>query len=639
MCGIAGLIGEAPDAVEGLVGKMLGAIAHRGPDDEGLWRDGPVCFGQRRLSIIDPSPAGHQPMVSESGRWVMTMNGEIYNFPELRRRLEAENQVAWRGHADTEVFLAVVDHHGPEAALASAKGMFAVALWDRRTRTAYLARDRLGEKPLYYACDGRRLAFASELTGLERSGVLSHELSSDALSAFFRYGYIPAPFTILQAAKKLEPGALLHWREGEEASVTPYWRLAEVVEAGHRNRIADPAEATDQLDALLREVVLRQMVSDVPIGMFLSGGLDSTLITAVMQAQSAAPIRTFTLGFESPEFNEAERARAIAAYLGTEHTEHCVTATDAQAIAPRLGALYDEPFADSSQIPTVLVSQMAAREVKVCLSGDGGDEMFGGYVRYPGVQRLWRIMKRLPARRLFAGALESLPLSILETANGLLGPLGRRYAARGRLAPNLRRAGSWLRAETIADLFERTMTFWPRGQPLVASTESVKPSWRPLSPAFDNELEAMFWRDTIDYLPGDLLAKVDRASMAVGLETRAPFLDPDVAAFAWRIPPDMKVKGNVTKWLPRQVLARLAPAELIDGPKLGFSVPLHDWLLGGLREWASDLTAPDRLRRQGLVETGPVEMAWRRLKGGDSGQAQRLWAVIMLQSWLAARAG
>jgi asparagine synthase (glutamine-hydrolysing) len=637
LCGIAGLIGESPDEIEKLVGQMLRSIAHRGPDDEGLWREGDVCFGQRRLSIIDLSPAGHQPMVSHSGRWVMTMNGEIYNFPELRRHLDGEEPLTWRGHSDSEVLLAMVERHGLNHALEKAKGMFALALWDRQTRTAYLARDRMGEKPLYYRCDERHLAFASELTALEAATDLSTSLSQDALAAYFRFGYIPAPLSILRDVRKLEPGSLLIRQEGRGPIVKPYWTLSQVIAAGRSRRIVDSVEATDGLEALLRQVVSRQMVSDVPIGMFLSGGLDSTLITAVMQAEAASPVQTFTLGFESREFNEAVQAKAIAGHLGTKHTEHYVTVADAQAIVPRLGDLYDEPLADSSQIPTFLVSEMARRDVKVCLTGDGGDEMFGGYVRYPGVRRLWRAMRRMPGRNLVGVSLERLPLPVLEVGLSWLRPFARRYASRGQLGPNLRRAGRWLRTNSMAELFEETMIVWPGSGPLAQPVGPQSGNWRPPPPAFDDDLEPMLWRDTVDYLPGDLLCKVDRAAMAVGLETRAPFLDPDMVEFAWRIPPTMKLRGQVTKWLPRQVLDRFAPRSLTEQPKLGFSVPLHEWLKGGLNEWASDLTAPARLHRQGLIDSQPVEEAWRRLKGGDSAQAQPLWAVVMFQAWLAAR--
>ncbi|MGH7022899.1 MAG: asparagine synthase (glutamine-hydrolyzing) [Caulobacteraceae bacterium] len=637
MCGIAGAFGYPPDSATEAVGRMLRVLAHRGPDDEGVWREGEACLGQRRLSIIDVSPAGHQPMQSACGRYVITLNGEIYNYRDLRADLEAEASVSWRGHSDSEVFLETIARYGVEQALSRAKGMFAFGLWDRRTRTAWLARDRMGEKPLSYAADGDSLAFASELTALETLPDLSPELSPAALGAYFRYGYVPAPLSIRAGARKLEPGGLLVWRQGSEPVVGSYWRLEEAIEAGRRDRFADEAEAADALDGVLRRAVSRQMISDVPLGAFLSGGIDSSLVTAVMQSLSSTPIRTFTLGFESPEFNEAEHARAVARHIGADHTEHIVTAADAQAIAPRLGGLYDEPFADSSQIPACMISQMARAHVKVCLTGDGGDEMFGGYVRYPGVARLWRAMRRTPGRRLAGRALRAAPLAALERGMGWLGPLARRYASRGALGPSLRRAGGWLTADTREALFEATMTVWPAPGPQLARSDDGPVSWRPPAPAFDNDLEPMLWRDAVDYLPGDILAKVDRAAMAVGLETRAPLLDADVVALAWRTPPAMKVRGSETKSLVRKVLARYVPPALTERPKVGFTVPLSEWLTGELRPWALDLIDPALIRRQGVLDAAKLEAAWRGLEAGDSGLGPPIWSVLMFQAWLAAR--
>ncbi|HEY2483165.1 MAG TPA: asparagine synthase (glutamine-hydrolyzing), partial [Caulobacteraceae bacterium] len=426
MCAIAGLIGQAPDQARETMPRMLAAIRHRGPDDEGIWLEGGVCLGHRRLSIIDTSPAGHQPMPSACGRYVLTMNGEIYNFRELRADVEAAGHIAWRGHSDIEVFVEFVARFGVEAALRRASGMFAFGLWDRHTRTLYLARDRLGEKPLYYCLLGQGLAFASELTALERTQGLSSELSPNALEAYFRLGYVPAPLSVLAAVSKLEPGTVLTWREGGPPALSRYWRLDEAVVAGQGDRLVDGPGAVDRLDAVLRQAVARQMISDVPLGAFLSGGIDSSLVTAIMQAQSSAPVKTFTLGFDSVEFNEAEHARAVAGHIGTDHTEYRVTVADAQALAPSMGEIYDEPFADSSQIPTFMISRLARSEVKVCLTGDGGDEMFGGYVRYPGVIRMWNAMRRLPGRSLAGAALEALPLPVIEGAMGWLDPLARR---------------------------------------------------------------------------------------------------------------------------------------------------------------------------------------------------------------------
>ncbi|HEY1448177.1 MAG TPA: asparagine synthase (glutamine-hydrolyzing) [Caulobacteraceae bacterium] len=637
MCGIAGLVGLPTEASRDAMPHMLEALRRRGPDDEGVWHDDGVCLGHRRLSIIDTSQAGHQPMLSVCGRYVIVVNGEIYNFRQLRAELDAAQNIAWRGHSDIEVLVETIARFGLESALRSAKGMFAFGLWDRQTRTLHLARDRLGEKPLYYAQSGKGLAFASELTALERLPSFSSDLSPAALEAFFRFGYVPAPMSIYSGARKLEPGAVLTWREGEQPAQSYYWRVADAVRAGRGERLTDCEDALERLDQTLRGVVARQMISDVPLGAFLSGGIDSSLVTAIMQSQSTTPIRTFTLGFESAEFDEAEHARAVARHIGADHTEHRVTVADAQAIAPKLGTIYDEPFADSSQIPTFMISEMARREVTVCLTGDGGDEMFGGYVRYPGVIRLWNAMGRVPARGMAASAFQALPLPFVERAAGWLGPLARQYASRGAVGPSLRKVARWLGADSREALFESTMTLWPHPHIVLGRPAGGGPEWRPEAPEFDNEIEPMLWRDAVDYLPGDILCKVDRAAMANGLETRVPFLDLDVVDLAWRVPPSMKVRGRETKLLLRKLLSRYVPPELTERPKVGFTVPLHEWLSGGLRAWARDLLAPSRLNRQGVLAAAPVEAAWRGMAAGDSSLAPQLWSVLMFQTWMEAR--
>jgi asparagine synthase (glutamine-hydrolysing) len=535
------------------------------------------------------------------------------------------------------VFLEAIARFGVEWALDRARGMFAFGLWDRQARTLHLARDRVGEKPLYYRQLGKGLAFASELTGLERLPGLSSELAPDALAAYFRYGYVPAPLSIYADVRKLEPGALLTWREETPLEHRFYWRLADVARAGQANRLDDGEEAVNTLDELLRQVVARQMISDVPLGSFLSGGIDSSLVTAIMQSQSAAPIRTFTLGFDSPEFNEAEHAAAVARHIGTDHTEYHVTGADAQKIAPDLGAIYDEPFADSSQIPALMISRMARREVKVCLTGDGGDEMFGGYVRYPGVIRMWNAMRWMPARGLVGSTLGALPLPFVERSMRWLDPLTRQYASRGSLGPSVRKAARWLGAQTREALFDSTLTLWPEPGLLLGPSACGAGRWRGEPPAFDNDIEPMLWRDAVDYLPGDILCKVDRAAMANGLETRVPLLDPDVIDLAWRAPPSMKVHRGETKWLLRRLLARYVPHALTARPKVGFTVPLHEWLTGGLREWAGDLLDPALMRRQGVLAVEPVQAAWRGLAAGDTGLAQQVWSVLMFQSWMLAR--
>ncbi len=380
------------------------------------------------------------------------------------------------------------------------------------------------------------------------------------------------------------------------------------------------------------------MLADVPLGAFLSGGVDSSLVVAVMQALADRPVRTFTLGFEVPAFDESRFAAQVAAHLETEHTEHTVTPDDARAIVPSLGRLFDEPFADASQIPTFLISRMAREHVTVALTGDGGDETFGGYVRYQGVPRLWNALKGWPLRRSAGRLLGALPLGLTERALGWLGPLADGYAARGRLGAALRRAGGWAGARDQAELYELTMTAWPEPDTLLSLEPPGAPfHWRPASPAFDNDLEAMMWRDAVDYLPGDVLTKVDRASMANGLETRAPLLDHRVAALAWRLPATMKLQGGQTKWLPRQVLYRYVPRELVERPKLGFSVPLHDWVTGPLRAWAGDLLSPDRIARQGVLKRAPVERTWRRYLAGDSSADHRIWCLLMFQAWMSER--
>ena len=420
--------------------------------------------------------------------------------------------------------------------------------------------------------------------------------------------------------------------------MAPYWRLGEVVEAGQAERLSDPAAAVEELDRLLREVIGDQMLADVPLGAFLSGGIDSSLVVAVMQAVSARPVKTFTMGFESPAFNEARFAAAVARRLETDHTEHTFTETDALAVVPGLGAMFDEPFADASQIPTFLLSQMARRHVTVALTGDGGDEMFGGYVRYVGVPRLWKALARLPLRRAAAAALATAPMGGVKRALAFLGPVAGQYASRGDLGPSLRRAARWAAAAGDRDeLYELTMTAWPDPDALLVSPPNTTCVWRPRRPAFDNGLEAMMWRDTVDYLPGDILCKVDRAAMANGLETRLPLLDPRIAAFAWRAPPSMKLAGGQTKWLLRQVLDRYVPRDLIDRPKMGFSVPLHAWLTGPLRDWAEDLLNPDTIGRQGVLNLRPAATAWRRFVAGDASLDHKVWSLLMFQSWQAAR--
>jgi asparagine synthase (glutamine-hydrolysing) len=615
---------------------MLAALRHRGPDDEGLWRDEGAWFGHRRLSIIDLSPAGHQPMVSACGRWVLVLNGEIYNFEAMRRDLEAAGPIAWRGRSDTEVLLEGIARLGVAETLRRARGMFAFAAWDRSTRTLHLARDPLGEKPLCYRAEGGEFAFASEIGALEASSP-AMALCPDALSLYFRFGYIPAPHAIFAGTRKLPPGCLLTWREGEAPTVVAYHALADEVEAGRADPLADEGDAVEGLDTLLRSAIGDQMMADVPLGAFLSGGVDSSLVVAIMQSLSNRPVETFTLGFDAPQYDEAPHAAEVARHLGVRHSEHYVSMADARAIAPLMGGVFDEPFADSSQIPTFLISRMARERVTVSLTGDGGDEVFGGYVRYPGVPKLWNAFGSTAVRRSVAAAVRNTPLGLINTAQGVISPFFAGYSAKGRVGPNVKKAADWLTARTFEDLYERTMTAWNAPEALLGHDGPALGSWRPPPPCAPTRLDRMLWRDGVDYLPGDILCKVDRCAMAHGLETRAPLLDPRLVAFAWRAPASMKIRNGETKWLLRQVLDRYVPRALIERPKMGFSVPLHDWLTGGLRPWAEDLLDAGAIRRQGYLNPSVVAAVWRRFVAGDTSVQHQVWCLLMFQSWLAAR--
>jgi len=637
MCGIAGAVGRARRPVSaGEARAALSSLSHRGPDSEGAWRDDGVWLGHRRLSVLDLTPSGHQPMASGCGRFLIVFNGEIYNHADMRREMDAVGAVNWKGRSDTEVLVEAIARFGMDGALKRANGMFAIAVWDRSERTLTLARDRFGEKPLYYTALGGGLTFASELGAIEALVGPRLNISRAALAAFFKTAYIPAPQTIYKDVFKLPPGCLLTWEEGELPEITPYWTLDEAVAEGRRDRFADEAEAAEALDELLRDAVQQRMEADVPLGAFLSGGVDSSLVTALMQAQTGRAVRTFTAGFDNPEFNEAEHARAVADHLGTAHTEFRVTMADARDVAPTLGAMFDEPFADASQIPTFLISRLARQHVTVCLSGDGGDEMFGGYVRYPGVPRLWNGFRKVPMRRAVGRMLEAAPMAVLEGALAGLGPVARQFAAKGRLAPHIKRAAGWMQARSQDELYDFTMSSWADPSRIMAGDDDLLPGERAPSPQFDDDIERLIWRDTVEYLPGDILCKVDRAAMASSLETRVPLLDPRIAAFAWRLPMDMKLRDGQGKWLLRKVLDRYVPRTLIERPKMGFSVPLHGWLVGDLRGWAEDLLDPAVIRRQGLLKPATVTKVWRRYLGGDTSVEARVWTLLMWQSWMAA---
>ena len=643
MCGITGFWspgGLASDASV-VLGRMTDALRHRGPDDQGAWLDpgAGIALGHRRLSIIDLSPQGHQPMISASGRFVIVFNGEIYNWQGLRREEELHG-ARWRGHSDTEVLLAIIERRGLEPALRACVGMFAFALWDRQDRRLALVRDRVGEKPLYYGWLGDALAFASELKALRLHPGWVGSLDRDAVALFLRHSYVPAPRSIYTGIAKAPTGAILTFREGShEPDVQRYWSARDVVERG----LADPLtggmpEVLDQLDARLRETIGREMVADVPLGAFLSGGIDSSLVVALMQAQSPRPIKTFTIGFSERGYNEAEHAKAVARHLGTEHTDLYLTPAETLAVVPALPTLYDEPFADSSQVPTFLVARLARGSVTVSLSGDGGDELFGGYDRYLLANRWWSFMSMVPRvfRRVAARSLLAVTPAQWDRALGVTG------AHRLRVRPTGDRVHKFaevLTAGGLDDLYFRLVSHWRAPEELVVGvTDAPRLALdEPNHPVTAHAASRMMYLDLISYLPDDILVKVDRATMGVSLESRAPYLDHTILEFAWRIPVPFKVSQRQGKVVLRDLLARYVPASLFERPKMGFSVPIEHWLRGPLKTWATDLLAEDGLRRDGYLDPYPVSQHWREHQSGSRNWQTLLWNILMFQAWLRAQ--
>lgn len=639
MCGILGVIaGDGLDVPEREFVNALAAIRHRGPDDEGVWSDEGVTFGHRRLSIVDLSPAGHQPMISASQRYVITFNGEIYNHEALRAELDGVFQRKWRGASDTEVLLELIAARGIEAALQKVNGMFAFALWDRAERRLFLARDRFGEKPLFYTLQRGGFAFASELAALEQLKSLNLTVGADNVARYFSCGYIPAPYSIYDEVRKLPPGCLLTWRPGEAPKTTSYWSLDDVAEqASVERRQLDMATAAEELDRLIQKSTAERMVADVPVGVFLSGGVDSSLIAAAMQKCSARPITTLTLGFEDPRFNEADHARAVAAHLGTRHIEEVASADSARNVVCLLGRMYDEPLADSSQIPTYLVSEMARRHVTVALSGDGGDEAFAGYRRHFATPALWRRIRTLPMRGLAQAAVAAAPVQTLDLGLAFLKGFSERYGAGGGIGHTIKRVGPWMSADSLLELHELSLEKWPRGEQLVVGASNIRAAndANAFEPSAD--VDALCLHDMRNYLPGNILTKVDRASMAVSLETRIPFLDPEVIRFALGLPLELRMKDATGKLILREVLKRHLPEHLFKRPKTGFSPPLETWLLGPLKGWAEDLLAPAQLARHGLLDVKVVRRFWDRYKRGGTMEDARAWSVLQFQSWMAAR--
>ncbi len=653
MCGFAGFVAgmATKPSLEwrGVLQRMGDTIRHRGPDHSGQWTDADAGIGlvHRRLAILELSAAGHQPMVSASGRWVIAFNGEIYNHADLRRAIEASGAApAWRGHSDTETLLASFEAWGIENTLQHCVGMFALALWDRTEHRLYLTRDRLGEKPLYYGWAGDALVFGSELKALRAHPSWRGEVDREVLTLFLRHNYIPAPYSIYKGVWKLAPGTWLtvsqdDVRRRQLPAPNVYWSvLAAAARVSEEPFAQGDAAALVELERISGQAIALQRISDVPLGAFLSGGVDSSAIVALMQTQSPHRVRTFTIGFTEAGYNEAEYAKAVARHLGTDHTELYVSPEDAQAVIPRLPAIYDEPFSDSSQIPTFLVAQHARQHVTVSLSGDAGDELFGGYERYFLARDLRRKFMWMPwaMRRRLAQAVDACPPWLL---NALLRPLGA-------LVPHFRVSQpshkAYLAAEVLAmaddaAMYRRVVSHWkdPSSLTLGAREPATLLDELLMRPGVASTFEQrMMTTDTLTYLPDDILAKLDRAAMAVSLETRVPFLDHRMVEFALSLPLSMKIRNGESKWLLRQMLYKYVPPTLIERPKMGFGIPIDCWLRGPLRDWAESLLDDARLRREGFLDPAPIRRKWEEHQSGARNWQYYLWDVLMFQAWLEA---
>jgi asparagine synthase (glutamine-hydrolysing) len=656
MCGLTGFLGrsalEHRDAVNGVLTNMTQAIESRGPDAFGAWTDpeAGIALAHRRLAIVDLTSAGAQPMVAAGGRYVLSFNGEIYNHMKLRQELDCfrasplamtgiaamTTRRTWRGYSDTETLLAGFEAWGVEATLQRATGMFAFALWDREHRVLTLGRDRLGEKPLYYGWQGQGsksvFLFGSEVSALRRHPAFAAAINRNSLALYMRHNCIGGQHSIYQGIYKLLPGHLLTLAAGQtEPCVWAWWSAAEVAQRGVAQPFTgSPEQAVDALEALLNSAVGQQMVADVPLGAFLSGGVDSSTVVALMQAQSNRPVKTFSIGFYEAGYNEAEYAKAVAQHLGTEHTELYVSAQQALDVIPKLPLLYAEPFADSSQIPTYLVSQLARQHVTVSLSGDAGDELFCGYNRYQMTSRLWGKLQRVPMslRRATAAALTAVPPASWDSIGCFL-PVAR-------LGDKLHKVAALLGHATVADLYRGMVSHWPEPDTLVLGAHEPASALTGSQTALQgfNEVEHMMAMDMLSYLPDDILTKVDRAAMGVSLETRVPMLDQRVVEFAWSLPLDYKLRGGVTKWPLREVLYRHVPRSLIERPKMGFGVPIDHWLRGPLRDWAENLLSESRLRQEGFLNPLLIRHKWAEHLSGQRNWQYHLWDVLMFQAWL-----
>ena len=673
MCGFAGLINVSSSKREifllNEVAKMSQALQHRGPDDNGNWVDSSVgiALGHQRLSILDLSQAGHQPMVSKSGRFVIAFNGEIYNHQEIRKLIDFEQKTRlnfsfdgiWKGNSDTETLLSAIELWGLEKTLTKTVGMFAFAIWDIEKKVLYLIRDRFGEKPVYYGWIGpfnnQTFVFGSELKAIKAHSDFNNSVCRNSLTQYMRLGYVPSPLSIYERIYKLEPGCILSFSlsdinlyipnkvDGNSVKIDKWWSTEDIAKAGALEPVISEYEALHIIEEQITEAVRSQSLADVPLGTFLSGGVDSSLITALMQQQCNKPVKTFTIGFEETGFDESLHAKAISQYLGTEHFELRVSSQMAQDLIPNLPIIYDEPFADSSQIPTHLVSKFARSYVTVALSGDGGDELFGGYNRYFWGPTIWKSISWMPyqIRQLVGSAMLSVPINGWSKISGVVpGSQGVVH-----LGDKVRKLGESLKqVRSLDEMYESLVTKWRDPGSLVIQNKSEafflnnrRIVQKEINLDFLSCLgpaEKMMLKDSLTYLPDDILCKVDRAAMACSLETRVPFLDHRVAELAWKLPIDLKIKGNTGKWALRQVLYKYVPQKLIDRPKSGFSIPIGIWLKGPLRDWAEDLLSEERLRSEGYFYSQPIRIAWSEHLANIRDNSDKLWTVLMFQAWL-----
>jgi len=654
MCGLTGFLWGSDLKIESAsvqLESMTEAIRHRGPDDKGTWIDNEarVAIGHRRLSILDLSSAGHQPMASNSNRYVIAFNGEIYNHNELRNQLNKSNSnlIDWSGHSDTETLLMCFEFWGVEQTLIRLVGMFAISLYDIKKKSLYLIRDRMGEKPLYYGWNNGIFLFGSELKSIKSFSSFLAEVDRNALALYLKYDYVPSPYSIYKGINKLPQGSYIEismvnrvWSQENLSDPVYYWSMGEIAKSEKdANKFNNSDKDTIQkLDNLLLKSIKQQMISDVPLGAFLSGGVDSSVVTALMQKQSIGKVKTFTIGFNERHFNEAQHAKAVACHLGTEHTELYVSPEDAMNVIPHLPQIYDEPFADSSQIPTFMVSKMTRQHVSVALSGDGGDEIFGGYNRYFMANRAWKRIEKAPLmlRKYFSKGITSVSP---KTWNGIINGASVLLPESIKIThpgDKVYKLADMLNSMNIDDVYGGLVTHWKNPFEIVigctSQIDEINESIETLD--FNNPESKMMYLDSITYLPDDILTKVDRASMGVSLETRAPFLNHNVVEFAWQLPFDMKIRNNKGKWILRQVLDKYVPKKLIERPKMGFGVPIDSWLRGPLRDWAESLIGESRLREEGYFQPEPIRKIWDEHLSGHRNWQYHLWSILMFQAWL-----